>query len=328
MILVTGGTGFIGRVLVRHLVEAGYPVRTLIRPSPRTPRLPVGVSVDAAVVGLGDTRGLRAALRGVDAVFHLASAEGQGARADLLTTDIQGTLNLAQAAADSRVQRVFFVSHLGADRASAFPVMKAKGIAEEHIRRSNVPYTIIRSAMVYGPEDRFTTGLAEMIRRAPGILPIPGAGLTRLQPLWVEDLVTTLLWTYENPETINQTYEIGGSEYFTLQQVIELIMKVTRRRRWLVPVGLPAMRALTVYLEQSLRSFPASGFWLDYVSVSRTCDVNSLPRQFGLMPARFAYRLDYLAPRPKPVLLKKAGQAARQTFASIHSVAKSLRFRR
>jgi NADH dehydrogenase len=321
MILVTGGTGFIGRALVRHLVEAGYPVRTLIRPSPRTPRLPIGVPVDAAVVGLGDTRGLRAALRGVDTVFHLASAERQGARADLLATDIQGTLNLSQAAAESRVRRFFFVSHLGADRASAFPVMKAKGIAEEHIRRSGVPYTILRSSLVFGPEDRFTTGLAWMIRRAPFIMPIPGEGQTRIQPLWVEDLVTSLLYTYETPETANQTYEIGGSEYFPLRQVIETIMQVTRRRRWLIPLGLPTMRALIVYLEQNWKGYPASAFWLDYVSVNRTCDVNSLPRHFGLMPARFAYRLDYLAPRPRPNPLEWARQRA-------SDVAQTLRFRR
>lgn len=328
MILVTGATGFIGRVLVRHLVEAGYPVRTLIRPSPRTPRLPLGVPVDAAVVGLGDTRGLRAALRGVDTIFHLASAEGQGARADLLSADIQGTLNLAQAAVESRVQRIFFISHLGADRASAFPVMKAKGIAEEHIRHSGVPYTILRSALVYGPEDHFTTGLAWMVRRAPGLLPLPGGGQARLQPLWVEDLVTCLLHAYETPETINQTYEIGGSEYYSLRQMVEVIMSVTRRWRWLVPLSLPATRGLTVYLEQNLKGFPPSGFWLDYVSVNHTCDVGSLPRHFGLMPARFSYRLEYLAPRPKANLLAGVRQTVQRTAVRLGSAVRSLRSRR
>jgi NADH dehydrogenase len=303
MILVTGGTGFIGRALVRHLSQAGYPVRTLIRPSPHTPRLPRGVPVDAAVAGLSDKLGLRSALRGVDTVFHLASAEHQGARANLLATDIQGTLNLAEAAAESNVRRFVFVSHLDAD-----PLMKANGIAEEYIRRSGVTYTIVRSSLVYGPEDHFTTGLAWMIRRAPFIFPLPGGGQTRIQPLWVEDLVTCLLYASEAPEAANQTYEIGGSEYFPLRQVIEIIMRVSRRQRWLVSISLPAARALTVYLEQSMRGFPASGFWLDYVAVDRTCDVNSLPRYFGLMPARFAYRLDYLAPRPVPNLFKQGLQ--------------------
>ena len=74
MILVTGGTGFVGRALVRQLVANGLNVRTLIRPSARTPNLPRGVPVEVAVVGLNDERGLRAALRGVDVVYHLAGA--------------------------------------------------------------------------------------------------------------------------------------------------------------------------------------------------------------------------------------------------------------
>ncbi|NOZ00032.1 MAG: NAD(P)H-binding protein [Chloroflexi bacterium] len=298
MILITGGTGFIGRALVRQLVDAGHVVRTLIRPSPRTPRLPVGVPVEVAVVSLNDTRGLRAAMRGVDVVYHLIGDEGRGRRADLLGVDIQGTKNIAQAAVEAGIQRMFYISHLGADRASAFPVLKAKAIAEDHIRRSGVPYTILRSSIIFGPEDNFTTHLARLIRLAPGIFPIPNGGKVLLQPLWLEDLVTCLLWSLENPDTINQTYEVGGSEYFTLRQVVEIILSVTRRRRLIVPASTPYLRALTVLLEHTLPAFPISGFWLDYLAVDRTCETDTLPRIFGLMPARFTYRLNYLIRKP------------------------------
>jgi uncharacterized protein YbjT (DUF2867 family) len=298
MILITGGTGFIGRALVRQLFASGYPVRTLLRPSPHTPRLPKGVPVEVAVVGLGDVRGLRAALHEVDTVIHLAGAEHEGRNANLLTTDIQGTRNLAQAAKAAGVTRFIYLSHVGADRASAYPVHKAKGIAEEYIRKSGVPHTIVRSSIVYGPEDHFTTNLASLVRGAPIFFPIPGDGQTRIQPLWVEDLVTCLLWAMENPETIDQTYEVGGSEYFTLRQTLETIMGVIHKRRVLIPVPQPFLRALVVTLETFLPHFPASSFWIDYYAIHRTCPVENLPRTFGLMPARFTYRLDYLAHTP------------------------------
>ena len=298
MILVTGATGFIGRALVRQLSETGQPVRVLLRPSPRSPRLPKGVPVEVAVVSLNDASGVRAALRGVHQIYHLASAGAQGRRGSLLTTDIEGTRTLAQMAASADVERFIYLSHLGADRASAFPVHKSKGIAEEHIRKSGVPHTIIRSSIVFGPEDGFTTTLSRFLKLSPGLFPIPGDGRTLLQPLWVEDLVTCLIWTLEKPDSVNQTYDIGGGEYFTVRQILEIIMNVTHTRRMLLSLPPPYMRALFVILDSFVREFTASTYWLDYVAVNRTCPVDNISRTFGLMPARFAYRLNYLEREP------------------------------
>ena len=298
MILVTGATGFIGWVLVRQLTETGHEVRVLLRPSPRSPRLPKGVPVEVAVVSLNDESGVRAALRGVDEVYHLASAASLGRQGNLFTTDIEGTRVLAQMAVEADVRHLIYLSHIGADRASAFPVHRAKGIAEEHIRKSGVPNTIIRSSIVFGPDDSFTTALSELLRIFPGLMPIPGNGSTLLQPLWIEDLVTCLMWTLEHPDSINQTYEIGGGEYFTLRQVFEALMQVTHTNRLLVPVSPPYMRVLFVLLDSLARRFNASTYWLDYVAVNRTCPVDNISRTFGLMPARFTYRLHYLEREP------------------------------
>jgi NADH dehydrogenase len=298
MILITGATGFIGRAVVRQLSSIGYPLRTLIRPSPRTPKLPKGVPVEVAVVSLADVRGLRAALRDVDTIIHLASAENQGSRGNLLVADIQGTENLVEAASDAGVDRIVYLSHIGAARASGYPAFKAKGIAEEHIRNGKVPYTILRSSLVYGAEDHFTNNLARIIRASPGVFPITSGGRTVVQPIWVEDLVTCMLWSIQNNDTLNKVYELGGTEFFTLQQIVEAIMDATHSRRYLVPLSPLTLRAITVFLEGVIPNFPISSFWLDYFAVNRTCAIDSLPRVFGLMPARFSYRLEYLLRKP------------------------------
>ena len=298
MILVSGATGFIGRALVRHLSESGLQVRVLLRSSPQSPRLPRGVPVEVAVASLNDERAVGAALRGVDQIYHLVSAGSEGRRGNLLKTDIEGTRILAQVAANAGIERLIYLSHIGADRASAFPIQKAKGISEEHIRKSGVPYTILRSSVVFGPEDRFTNKLAQLLRVAPGFFPIPSDGRTLLQPVWVEDLVTCLLWALQNPEMVNKTYEVGGGEYFTLRQVLETLMSVTHTRRILIPLSPPMMRSLLVMLDAFIPNFDVSTYWLDYVAVNRTCPVDNMPRIFGLMPARFGYRLDYLARKP------------------------------
>lgn len=305
-ILVTGGTGFIGQALIRHLAEAGYPVRTLIRPSKQSPDLPRGVPVEVAVSSLHDERGLRAALTGIDIVYHLAGSEWWGARANLLDVDIRGTQAVTFAAKQAGVDRFFFISHLGADRASAYPVLKAKAIAEEHVRRSGLDYTILRSAIVFGQNDRFTTGLAHLLHTVPLVFLYPGDGKTLLQPLWVEDLVTSLVWALDDEDTRGQLYEIGGPEYLTFQQIVQIVMAQMGIRKKLVGVRPPYLRWLTVFLENMFPGLPVSPFWLDYLAANHTCTLDTLPHAFNLMPARFSQRLAYLKGKKWRISLGKA----------------------
>lgn len=305
MILVTGGTGFIGRALIRHLSNLGKPVRMLLRPSKDSPTLPRGVGVEVAVSSLKDERGLRAAMKGVDVVYHLAGTERSGSRADLSGVDIEGTHMLADVAAQAGVNRLLYLSHLGADRASAFPVLKAKAIAEGFIQRSGVEYTILRTAAVFGPGDQFTTSLVSGLRRSPGIFVLPAGGKTVLQPLWVDDLVTCLDLASEDVELANQLHQIGGGEYLSFREIVKLVMEAAGVRRRLVSLSPAYLRMASLYLDQGLHFSPISIFWIDYLATDRTCPVDALPRLFGLMPARFAQQLTYL----------KVPAAAKRRFA-------------
>lgn len=299
MILVTGGTGFIGQVLIRHLVDMGFQVRTLLRPSSESPNLPKGVPVEAVICSLRDERGLRAAMKGIDVVVHLAGAERKGSQADLMGVDIEGTRTISEIAANAGISRFMYLSHIGAERASAYPLLKTKAIAENYIINSGVPYTIFRTAVVYGPGDQFTTELARLLRMSPGIFLLPGDGSSRIQPLWVEDLVTCMALAIDDPGTIGETYAVGGPEYLTFKQVVQTVMTAARVRRLLVPMPQAYLRGLTVYMENSYKNFPLSIFWQDYLAADRTCELDTLPRMFGLMPARFNRRLDYLTTPPK-----------------------------
>jgi uncharacterized protein YbjT (DUF2867 family) len=294
MILVTGGTGFIGQVLIRHLVEMGLRVRTLLRPSTASPNLPRGVAVEAAICGLKDERGLRAAMKGVNVIFHLAGAEHKGSQADLMGVDIEGTRTITSIAADVGVDRFFYLSHLGADRASAYPVLKAKAIAENYITHCGVDYTIFRSAIVHGPGDHFSTELARLLRISPGIFLMPGKGQMLLQPLWVEDLVTCLTLAMDDPNTANQFFSVGGPEILTFQSIVESVQKSIGRRHIIASISPAYLRILALYLENSFPNFPLSVFWQDYLAADRTCELDTLPRLFGLMPERFNRQLDHL----------------------------------
>lgn len=294
MILVTGATGFVGKALVRQLNEVNLKVRTLIRPSSVSPDLPRGVPVDVAVASLNDPRGLRAAMSGIDTVFHLISAEWRGPRASLMEADVTGTQAILQAAVDAGVRRFYYLSHLGADRASAYPVLKAKGITEEYIRRSGLTYTILRTAILYGPGDSFTTGIARLLHGPFGFFLLPGEGRTLLQPFWVEDLITCILWSLEDPAMVNVTLEVGGPEYLTFRQIVENVMEACGRQRRLVSLSAGYSRRYTLMLEAIFPRMPVNQYWLDYLAVNRTCALDTAPRVFNLLPSRFGYRLAYL----------------------------------
>lgn len=296
MILVTGGTGFIGQALVRNLAALGRPVRILLRPSAASPQLPQGIPIEVAVSGLRDERGVRAAMKGVTVVYHLAGSERMGSHADLTGVDIEGTQGIAQAAAQAGVERLFFISHLGADRLSAFPVLRAKALAEAAIRDSGVPYTIFRSGVVFGPGDQFTLPLTKLLRLSPGVFLIPGDGSLTLQPLWIDDLIACLTWALDDDSMVNQVVEIGGSEYLTYLEIANTLLQAIHIKRILVPFPPPLLRNVGLFLEQSSSKFPISLFWLDYLAADRICDVDTLPRLFGLMPARFSQQLQYLNP--------------------------------
>lgn len=233
-------------------------------------------------------------MKDVDCVFHLVTGEFQGSKANLLDSDIQTTQVITKAAEETGIKHLIYLSHLGADRASAFPVLKAKGICENTIRSSNVPYTILRSGIVYGAGDHFTEGMKVILSRFRSFVILPDDGVTHIQPIWREDLINCLLWILLENEMKGKTIEVGGPEALSVKEIVLAIRNQLGLKNIHFGLSSAYLRILTVTLESMVKVFPFSTFWLDYLAADRTCAVDSVPKNFGIMAARFNQKIDYL----------------------------------
>ena len=289
MILVTGSTGFVGRHLVVRLAEAGWPVRVFMHgeQSGDLPELWAGLTLDVFRGSLYEAGDLRDALQGVHTVYHLASAQWWGRVRDLERIDVGVTSGLAQAARQARIGRLIMVSHLGAAQASAYPLIRAKGLAENIVTRAGVPYTVVRSGIVFGPDDRFVNGVAMLLRVNPFVFLQPGQGENLLHPLYIDDLVQALVGCMDNLDTVDRVLEIGGPEYVTFNELVRTVMRVTHTPRSVIALAPHTLRFLTRLARRIFPRWPTTPQWFDLVASHRTADLNSMSELFGIKPVRF-----------------------------------------
>lgn len=294
MILITGGTGFISGVMRRKLDFLGMPYRLLVSATPEIDVLKKGETLNLAVSSPNDERGLRAALKDVDIIYHLAGVERIGARSGSLQREVEDLSLLVKVSKEMGVKRFFYLSHLGANRASAFGIMKAKGLAEGYLMQSGLNYTIIRTGLVYGDGDAFTQGLAKLIRLSPLIVFVPGNGNMLTQPLWVDDLVTSLIWSLDLNQTENSVISVGGPEHLSIIEVMACIARAIHRKPKVLGLNPVHLGILTQILQSFVKNIPTDVFWIDYLAENRVTALDSMPHHFGINPARFSQSLDYL----------------------------------
>ena len=294
MILLTGGTGFISGVMRQQLDFLGLPYRLLVSANPEFEVLKKGETLNLAVSSPNDERGLRAALKDVDIVYHLAGVERIGARDGSFQKEVEELQFLVKVSKELGVKRFFYLSYMGADRASFFGMMKAKGLAEGYLVQSGLNYTIIRTSLVYGAGDAFTQSLANLVRLSPLLVLIPGDGKMLTQPLWVNDLVTSLIWSLDLKQTENSIISVGGPEHLSFMEVMETIAKAIHRKPKFLAFNPVQLGLLTQILQALIKNFPTNTFWIDYLAENRVTALDSMPHHFGINPARFSQSLDYL----------------------------------
>lgn len=298
MILITGATGLVGRQLVARLARHEEVV-CLVRPAHRMRQFAPGVCVRVVSGDVDDLPTLRLAMHGVHTVVHLAAISRAFPRRTIESVNVGGTQNVLEAALEVGVQRILFTSPIGADPHSAYQYLRTKGQAEELIKSSGLDYTILHASSVYGENDDWTMPMAMGMHALPFILPIPGDGKSRLQPLHVDDMAECLARCLCDKTKIGKTIAVGGPQILSFDDVISEIMKVTGLHRRRVYLRVPAARSAGKVGARLFARPPFSGSAIDLLSINRTTALDAVSYHFGFQPARMSESLGYLAqPRP------------------------------
>jgi uncharacterized protein YbjT (DUF2867 family) len=226
-VTVFGGTGFLGRRLVRRLAAEGAAVRIAVR-SPDLARGDLRADVR-------DQASVAAAVAGADAVVNAVSAYVEKGGVTFESVHVQGAKTLAQEAAAAGVARLVLVSGIGADAQSRSAYIRARGRGELVASQAFPGATIVRPSAMFGPGDALFGTLADIVRRLPAV-PLIGGGSTRLQPVYVEDVAEAIVRLLADPESAGRTYELAGPGVYTLRELVSFALRILDKRRLLVPV--------------------------------------------------------------------------------------------
>jgi NADH dehydrogenase len=285
MITIFGGSGFVGRHIVRALAKDGWRIRIAVR-HPNTAHFlrPMGRvgQIQIMKADIAKQGEVEKAVAGADAVVNLV-----GVFKRLKQIHVDAAESVAKHANGSGASRFVHFSVIGADENAPARYFRSKAEGESRVRKAFPGATIIRPALVFGSEDYFFNRFAALIRLLPMIFPLFGGGATRFQPVFVGDVARGTSAVLQNPQTRGQTFEFAGPEIMTFKEVIEFVLHETHRSRMLIRVPM----TLTKLTGAFLQILPNAPLTLDQARMLETDTVLS-----GTMPG-----LNELGIRPTAV---------------------------
>lgn len=279
MILVAGGTGFIGSAIVRELVRQGQPVRVLTTNAPRARRRLQGLNIEIVEGDVTRPETLPPAISGVDTIVYAVTFHGfpvEQPRRGLTFDQVDrgGAENLLRLVEAGQLRRYVYVSGAGAAPAAPQHWFRAKWAAEQAIQGSGIPYTIFRPSWVYGPEDQALNRFVGFARWLP-FVPVIGDGKQRLQPVFVEDVARAVTACLEVETARNTVLELGGPDVMTMNEVLQTLLEVMGKRRLLLHIPTTLVKLAAFFL-QFLPNPPLSPQAVDFATGDALADNRAL----------------------------------------------------
>jgi NADH dehydrogenase len=287
-VLVTGAAGLVGTHSCRRLAERGWQVRALVRDVAKAELRLVGTGSEIVAADLRDAAAVMAAMRGADAVVHLAAIAIERPGQDYTSVNMDATATLIDAARAAGVRRFIHMSQNGASSASPYPFLQSKGAAEDLVRATGLAWTVLRPSVIFGPEDEFVNVLARLVRLSPVVYPLPGGGVARFQPVAVDNVAMAVALALEDQATIGLAYALGGPEPLSLRQIAVVVLAAMHARRILVNAPVSMLRPLVAVAQKLLPNPPVTTGLLALLANDNVTPDNALKPTFDIEPTPFS----------------------------------------
>ena len=292
-VFVTGGTGFLGWHLLTALKEDNYAIRCLARTAGRA-ALCRDRGFEVFIGNILDGETLKGSLEGADMVIHLVGIIEDRGDITFERVHVEGTKNSVEEAKRAGVRHFFYQSALGASPNSSSRYQRTKAEAEEIVKKSGIPCTIFRPSLIIGEKDGFTEKLMELVRLGP-VVAVPGDGNARSQPMDVDDWVKCFMTVIRQPEAVGKTYEFGGPEHLTYNDIVTRLMDVMGVKKPIIHMPMSFVRAGVPFvgIAQGLGKFlrkkipSVTSEQLKLLGLDTICDLNSVEKLFGFRPITF-----------------------------------------
>lgn len=245
-VVVFGGTGYVGRNIVRRLLEHGFDVRVAVR-HPEKAEPPSGYSNrhEAVCADVLDQRSVKAAVSGTTAVVNAVSLYAEHGAATFQAIHVDGARHVAAAARNEHCARLVHFSGLGADPEAKSEYIRCRGMGEAAVCEAFPNATVFRPSMMFGGAGGFLARLTGIIEATP-VFPLFGDGSTRIQPVHVKNVAEAAGRAVTNAQHPDQVYEFGGPDIFTYRELVRKITGETGRRRILIPTPFIVWKWLAV----------------------------------------------------------------------------------